>query len=144
MSRLFIIFMRLYHNQLCSTNISACSSTSPKTITSDVKSIQSPFHPDYYSNNHDCKWLVKAPLGKIVKFLVSKVDLVKHDFLEIRDGVNESAMIMKNVSTTGTESSNGFVQSTGRFLWVRFKSDHEYVGKGFNLLLAFDNGPNSK
>lgn len=120
--------------------ISGCLSTSPEIIDSDAKHIQSPYHPEYYTNNLECKWLVKAPSNKIVKFLVSKVDLAPNDFLEIRDGVNESAVLSKNVtSTSETQPLNKFIKASGHLLWVKFKSDHQLVGKGFSIHLVFEN-----
>jgi len=118
----------------------ACSSTSPEIVTSDAQPIQSPFHPDTYSNDQKCTWLVTAPSNKIVIFGLTKLDLASGDFLEIRDGKDNRAGLLNNL-TSRSLVFDKMQKSTGRFLLVRFKSNIQDVGIGFRMILSFQNNP---
>ena len=85
-----------------------------------------------------------APSNSVVKFMVSKINLAKHDYLEIRDGRDESDVMLKNLSSTETESSNQMYKSTGPFLWIKFKSDKQKVSEGFRVYVEFESRPISK
>lgn len=124
-------------------NCTACSSSSAENITSDTEHIQSPFYPDTYRNNQECRWLVTAPSETIVKFILFKFALAQGDFLEIRDGKDHRAVVLKNF-TSEEPASDNMHTSTGQFMLVTFKSDREYVGEGFRMRLFFQNRPISK
>lgn len=80
----------------------------------------------------------------LATFLVSMVNLANNDYLEIQDGMNKSSALVANFTTTETRLSNIFLKSTGRFLLVKFKSDSQYVGRGFTVHLVFEERPMSK
>lgn len=115
----------------------------PEIVSNKAQRIQNPFYPDYYTNNQDCKWLVIASSNQIVSVMLTRLDLAQGDFLEVRDGKDETAAVLTNLSSK-TRLPDGLRRSSGRFLWVRFKSDHQYVGKGFSMLLVFQPGIISK
>lgn len=109
-------------------------------MSSDTKPIESPFYPERYSNNQECSWLVNAPSTSIVRFHLSFLDLAQGDYLEIHDGANKEATMLKNL-TSETKLLYQTYTSTGRFLFVRFKSDYQQVGSGFriNVLFTYQN-----
>ncbi|XP_031560939.1 tolloid-like protein 2 [Actinia tenebrosa] len=113
-----------------------CSSSIPVNVTSDDENITSPFHPQYYPNNQQCQWRITAPKNYHIILRFQEFDLAQPgDFVEIRDGLNASAALMGNfVRDPGFTKS---LASTGRFLWVRFKSNHENVATGFVLSFKF-------
>lgn len=111
-----------------------CSPSILKKVASDAKAVQSPFYPDAYTNNQECKWLMTAPPDMVVMFIIAKFDLGQGDFLEIRDGSDERAAMLKNLTLEQTVTGK-MIKSTGRFLFVRFKSDFKNVGRGFRMLL---------
>jgi len=115
----------------------ACSSSSPEIVTSDSKAIQHPFSPDYYTNNQECQWLVIAPSTHTIDFLLTEVDLGTGDYLVIKDGASDSAVVLRNISK-GSPPNNQRA-SSGGMLFVNFKTDHQNVGKGFKVHLMFQN-----
>lgn len=63
-------------------------------------------------------------------------DLVQPgDYIEIRDGDNERAMIIRNYTTKAALSERW--SSSHNNLWIRFQSDDEVVASGFNLNWRF-------
>lgn len=119
---------------LCSI---ACSPSSLKILTTD-RFVDSPFYPDYYSNNQICIWLVRAPPGNTVAFILTLVNLAEGDYIEIRDGKDDSSVVLKNVTkNTNSPGMNQKFESTKEFLWVRFKTDSQHVGNGFRMHLIF-------
>jgi len=120
--------------------IAACSSSSPDVITSEENSIQTPFHPDYYANNQDCKWLIIAPEHKIIRFWFTHFKMVQpDDYLEIRDGVNDTSPMIRNF-TTKPDMDERWTTS-GRHLFARFRSDKSIVAEGFNMVYKYVNQP---
>jgi len=116
----------------------ACLSSSHKKLHTDENSIQSPFYPDYYTNNEDCNWLVSAPFGKIVRFWFTMFQLGQGDYLELWDNNNDSASIIRNFTSKPDLKDRW---TSGRYLWVRFKSDVKGVDLGFNLTWEYVNIP---
>lgn len=111
--------------------VSACSRSSPEVIRNGT-SITSPFFPEHYANNQECKWLIEAPKDKIIQFWLTQFDLAQPgDYLEIRDGMNDTNDLIRNISTEPDLSERW--SSTGRYLLVKFKSDKSIVAKGFTL-----------
>lgn len=93
-----------------------------------------------YPNNKECKWLVKAPKKQFLRFSFQHCMFARGDFLEIRDGLNESAALIVNFTIlSGTKQCFGKATwtSSGRYLWVRFKSDKKDVSKGFYMYWNF-------
>lgn len=120
--------------------IVACSTSSPEVLKDDEKSIQSPFFPDYYANNQECKWLIEAPEHKNIIFWFTEFKLVQPgDFIEIRDGLNDSKVMVESF-TIDKDKKQRWV-SSGRYLFVRFQSDKSISAEGFNLTYKFVNKP---
>jgi len=61
------------------------------------------------------------------------------DYLEIRDGMNGTAPLIKTFTTKLNVSERW--ASSGDHLWIRFKSDNDKVAKGFNLKWSVVNKP---
>lgn len=75
--------------------------------------------------------------------MLFKDSLAQGDYIEFRDGMNENATLMRTLTRTGR---NVYLplSSTGRFLWMKFKSDKEFTGTGFQLLYYINNKPKGK
>ncbi|XP_077866218.1 membrane frizzled-related protein-like [Saccoglossus kowalevskii] len=95
--------------------------------------ITSPGYPYGYPSNHLCIWLIEASPGQRVRLYLETVDLEQAtstscwDYIEIRDGSHGRPLF-------GLEChrySPGTVESTARWIWIRFKSDNNYGGTGF-------------
>jgi len=98
-----------------------------------------PFDP-VYLHNLQCTWLIKAPQHKIIKFWWTEFDLTQPgDYVVIRDGTSAAAVLINNF-TTKPDLKDRWT-SSGRYLWIRFKSDNYNVAKGFNLTWSFTTKP---
>ena len=100
--------------------------------------IVSPNWPNTYANNADCIWKIVAPLGYriIVNFLGFDVQncttaqgSCSCDFIEFRDGNSSSAQAVGRFCGSDIPRK---VYSSGRFLYVRFKSDDDTGKQGFS------------
>ena len=101
-------------------------------LTSSSGTFRSPSYPSYYPNNMICTWKITVPSGKRIKLYFDSFRLESgvcsaNDYLEIRDG--SSSTSLKKGTYCGSYAST--VTSSGRHLWVRFRSDSAIGYKGF-------------
>lgn len=102
----------------------------PEIPTSDSIRVPLVSISDYYYNNMKCAWQIVAPENKYIQFAFEYIRLGPGDYVEIRDGMNESSVLLGNATRASTwVVLNWF--SSGRYLWVKFTSDEEGVGRGF-------------
>lgn len=94
--------------------------------------------PSGYNNNEDYVLTIKNQYNRRV-FLRSHYFSTesKNDVLEIFDGENTSAPLMKSIS--GFLDENFALMSTNEYLTIRFKSNNSITSKGFRFRI--DNGP---
>jgi gliding motility-associated-like protein len=94
--------------------------------------------PSGYNNNEDYVLTIKNQYNRRV-FLRSHYFSTenKNDVLEIFDGENTDAPLMKSIS--GFLDENFALMSTGEYLTIRFKSNNSITSKGFRFRV--DNGP---
>lgn len=103
-------------------------------INTGVGNIHSPeFASRDYPNNMDCMWQITTPPNtrinlKVISMSIQSCDDCKCDFLEIRDGNSSSDRLLAKFCGSKLP---GDLYSSGRHLWVRFKSDGEHVESGF-------------
>lgn len=95
---------------------------------------KSPSYPSYYPSNMVCTWKITAPSGKRLKLSFNYFKLERgicssNDYLEVRDGL--SATSVKKGSYCGSYAPT--ITSSGRYLWVRFRSDSQLSYKGFEV-----------
>jgi len=104
-----------------------------------VREIKSPLYPNYYPNNLECKWRITASKQyQVIEFIVPEFALTQPgDYLVVRDGPNEGAVVLKNF--TEAPDPDVRIRSSGSQLWVTFKSDQEYCNRGFLLKFIFVN-----
>ena len=101
----------------------------PETI------IQSPNYPDEYDNNMDCTVKVTLNEGEVVSleilyFYVHETFQCENDFLEIRDGDNQEAKLIKRIC--GSYGSTHF-KASGNTMLLRFHSNGDSTAKGFRV-----------
>uniref|UniRef100_A0A1I8F4F3 CUB domain-containing protein n=1 Tax=Macrostomum lignano TaxID=282301 RepID=A0A1I8F4F3_9PLAT len=115
----------------------------------------SPFYPAQYPNNTDC---IKAGWGqrieldfKLSSFLIERSSECLNDYLEIRDGPfgyspplrglpdgNDGRLCGEWPPTRhGRASPDRLLRSSGRFLWLRFRSDEVIRHRGLRLVYRF-------
>lgn len=115
-----------------------CSSSMVSKLNTSIHNLI-PFEP-FYSNNIQCTWLVTAPQHQVVRFWFTKLDLAQPgDYIVIRDGSNDSASLVGNF--TDKPNLNERWISSNNSLWIRFTSDNNTVGEGFDLNWKFVTKP---
>jgi len=92
----------------------------------------SPSYPSYYPDSMLCTWKITAPSGKRVKLYFNYFRLESgvcssNDYLEVRDG--SSSTSLKKGTYCGSYAPT--ITSSGRYLWLRFRSDSQLRYKGF-------------
>lgn len=95
-----------------------------KTLTSHRGYISSPRFALDYPGNMECIWRIHVSKKHRLAFVFLgplNFDPNCTDFLEIRDGLEASSLLLKRYCATATAPSNIF--SSGRDMYVRFKSD---------------------
>ncbi|XP_021915871.1 neuropilin and tolloid-like protein 2 isoform X3 [Zootermopsis nevadensis] len=97
----------------------------------------SPSYPDNYPNNIECTKLLEAEPGHLLKLdFRNKFDLeysknCTYDFLEVRDGQHGYDQLKhKFCGNTFPD----IIESSSRYLWLRFKSDDSIEGAGFTAV----------
>ncbi|ODM98815.1 Cubilin [Orchesella cincta] len=96
-------------------------------------SISSPGYPGKYPHDRDCTWQIKVSLGKKIQLVFASFQLENHpncsyDYLEIRDGLEETAPVLEKLCNTTVPAP---VISSGPYLTIRFHSDDSSSDRGF-------------
>ncbi|XP_044176241.1 cubilin-like isoform X2 [Acropora millepora] len=117
----------------CSINSSYLHNNNLQLSSSSGGTLRSPSYPSNYPNNMICTWTITAPrgLGLMLTFNYFRLEsgpCSTHDYLEVRDG--SSSRSRKKGTYCGTYAQN--IISSGRYLWIRFRSDWSLSNKGFD------------
>ncbi|XP_059156606.1 uncharacterized protein LOC131941379 [Physella acuta] len=105
-----------------------------------VQEFFSPNYPGEYLNNTDCVLYLEAPPGFIIqldfreKFQVEKSDKCKYDHLEVRDGPFAYSPLINRYCDA---SFPPMITSSGRHLWLRFKTDGILQYGGFKAVYTY-------
>lgn len=118
----------------------------PTQIFNNVGSIASPdFHNRrHYPDNMDCVWNITTPPRTRIKLKLLAMSIQRCgrigtgnacscDFLEIRDGYRSNDRLLATLC--GNELV-GDLFSSGRHLWVRFRSDENVTSSGFYAIFS--------
>ncbi|KAK7092657.1 hypothetical protein V1264_008370 [Littorina saxatilis] len=98
--------------------------------------IVSPNYPDQYPNNSMCVWTITDLLDiHVIHVTFSQLDLENSsdcagDSLGFRDGDNRRGSLLSRVCSDDLPSD---ITSTGNYMYIRFVSDGENTGTGFNV-----------
>ena len=135
--QLFLLSI-LFRSTVSST--SQCSISSPFLYNNNLQlssssggTLRSPSYPYNYPNNMMCTWRITAPRGSGLLltfnyFRLESSPCSTRDYLEVRDG---SSSTSTRIGTyCGTYALNIF--SSGRYLWIRFRSNSLLSYKGFD------------
>ncbi|KAM4734107.1 neuropilin and tolloid-like protein 2 isoform 1-T1 [Anableps anableps] len=111
---------------------------------SDGGSFSSPNYPNTYPPNKECLYVLEALPRQRIELQFSKIFQIetsfecRFDHIEVRDGpFSFSSLISRYCGT----ASPGLIHSSGRFMWIRFYSDDELEGKGFQVQYKFTADP---
>ena len=98
----------------------------------ETGSIKIPDSPDTdYGKNLNCKWHLRAPINQRVLINFTSFDLENCcycDYVEIRDGSESYSNVLKLACGRDLPEP---VYSSGRYLYITFRSDYSIGGKGF-------------
>ncbi|XP_068595991.1 neuropilin and tolloid-like protein 2 [Brachionichthys hirsutus] len=110
----------------------------------DGGSFSSPNYPHMYPPNKECLYVLEAlPRQRIElqfdeTFYIEASFECRFDYIEVRDGpFNFSPLIHRFCGS----AAPGLILSSGRFMWVRFFSDDELEGIGFQVQYSFTADP---
>ena len=94
-----------------------------------IKIPESPYTD--YGRNLNCKWRLRAPTGQRVLIYFTSFDLencCSCDYVKIHDGSESYSNVSKLACGTDLPEP---VYSSGRYLYITFRSDSSIGGKGF-------------
>ena len=148
-TQLFLLSI-LFRSTVSST--SQCSINSPFLYNNNLQlssssggTLKSPSYPSNYPNNMMCTWRITAPSGSRLQltfnyFRLESSPCSTRDYLEVRDGSSSTS------ATKGTYcgSNAPSITSSGRYLWIRFRSDFSFSYKGFDARYTIVTAPRSK
>ncbi|KAK9889124.1 hypothetical protein WA026_004393 [Henosepilachna vigintioctopunctata] len=105
------------------------------TLTAPRGSIASPMYPESYNRFTNCYWKITVSAGSLVQLFFSDIDLEFQvncllDFVEMYDGKGISS---KSLGRFCGPTHKPFILSTQNHVFVHFRSDVSYQGRGFQL-----------
>uniref|UniRef100_A0A3B5B9H5 Neuropilin and tolloid-like protein 2 n=1 Tax=Stegastes partitus TaxID=144197 RepID=A0A3B5B9H5_9TELE len=104
----------------------------------------SPNYPKTYPPNKECLYVLEALPRQRIELLFSEAFHIeasfecRFDHIEVRDGPFSFSPLINRFCGT---ASPGLVLSSGRFMWIRFFSDEELEGTGFQVQYNFTADP---
>ena len=96
--------------------------------------LTSPLYPSRYPPGRECSYLVSSPHGTYlsIESITMDIDCSKSDNLELRDGDSAKSPIIGTFCGTDTDVLLS-LQTTQSYLWLKFTSNYQGIGKGFNI-----------
>uniref|UniRef100_A0A8D0CUV1 Neuropilin (NRP) and tolloid (TLL)-like 2b n=1 Tax=Sander lucioperca TaxID=283035 RepID=A0A8D0CUV1_SANLU len=110
----------------------------------DGGSFSSPNYPKTYPPNKECLYVLEALPRQRIELLFDQTFYIeasfecRFDHIEVRDGPFSFSPLINRFCGS---ASPGLVLSSGRFMWIRFFSDEELEGIGFQVQYSFTADP---
>ncbi|XP_029009851.1 neuropilin and tolloid-like protein 2 isoform X1 [Betta splendens] len=104
----------------------------------------SPNYPKAYPPNKECLYVLEAQPRQRIELTFDKTFYIeasfecRFDHIEVRDGPFGFSPLINRFCGAATP---GLVLSSGRFMWIRFFSDEELEGVGFQVQYSFTADP---
>uniref|UniRef100_A0A8C9L7F5 Neuropilin and tolloid like 2 n=1 Tax=Pavo cristatus TaxID=9049 RepID=A0A8C9L7F5_PAVCR len=108
--------------------------------TSNGGHFASPNYPNTYPPNQECIYILEAAPRQRIELTFDEPYYIepsfecRFDHLEVRDGPFGFSPLIDRYCGL---KSPALIRSTGRFMWIKFTSDEELEGKGFQIYLRF-------
>lgn len=109
-------------------------------LTTGRGTITSPNFPDAYADSVQCDWLIRVHPDDRIQLHFEQVDLepgpgkeCASDWIEIRDGSQESAPLIARYCGSLLPSNDTRIISSRNTVWIRFRADPSFAGRGFRL-----------
>ena len=112
----------------------------PKYLRQGSGHIKSPnYGISSYYPNLDCKWVVSAPAGKIVRVNLIDADIesdvsCRFDYLSLYDGASEYASVIKRLCGRPKPQ---IIKTSSNTVFLRFRTDGTAQGRGFLIEYSF-------
>ncbi|XP_025101604.1 deleted in malignant brain tumors 1 protein-like [Pomacea canaliculata] len=113
---------------------SSVCSVNPPTLFANPRQVgflTSPNYPSQYGNNINCRRVIAAPAGYVIKVTILNLSLeLNYDYVDLLDGISDSC------SRLGRFYSMPSVRvyfSSGRYMSIRFFTDGSVTNSGFRL-----------
>ncbi|XP_068718405.1 embryonic protein UVS.2-like isoform X1 [Montipora capricornis] len=141
----FVAFRPVSATSKCSFSSPFLHNNNLQLSSSSGETFRSPSYPSSYPNNMVCTWKITAPSAKKLKlnfnyFRLESGVCSTNDFLEVRDGSSSTSIIKGKYCGTYAPT----ITSSGRYLWIRFRSDATLSYKGFEARYTVVNQSSSK
>nr|XP_009482872.1 PREDICTED: neuropilin and tolloid-like protein 2 [Pelecanus crispus] len=108
--------------------------------TSNGGHFASPNYPNMYPPNQECIYILEAAPRQRIELTFDEPYYIepsfecRFDHLEVRDGPFGFSPLINRYCGL---KSPALIRSTGRFMWIKFTSDEELEGKGFQAKYSF-------
>ncbi|XP_044176025.1 tolloid-like protein 1 [Acropora millepora] len=128
----FKAILKVSSTSQCSINSPFLHNNNLQLSSSSGGTLRSPSYPSNYPNNMMCTWKITAPSGSRLMltfnyFRLENGTCSTRDYLEVRDG--SSSTSTRKGTYCGSYAPS--ITSSGRYLWIRFRSDSSVSYKGF-------------
>ena len=100
-----------------------------------------------YPYSHDCHWLISSNNVHTrikVQLYIFGIGLTQGDLLEFRDGKNENATLIQRFNSTSRHHIGHPVTSSGKVMYMVYKSDSISSGDAFHIWYHSDIIPQQK
>ncbi|CAH1121617.1 unnamed protein product [Ceutorhynchus assimilis] len=102
-------------------------------LSNEKGTITSPNYPKPYPESIECNWLIKVPFGQSISIVFKEIDVEKDsscsfDFISIYNGEDAT---YQELATFCHQLKPVTVTSSGNNMFVKFKTDYSYQGRGF-------------
>ncbi|XP_067046524.1 tolloid-like protein 2 [Acropora muricata] len=127
----FKAILKVSSTSQCSINSPFLYNNNLELSSSSGGTLRSPSYPSNYPNNMICTWRITAPSGSRLRltfnyFTLESGTCSTKDYLEVRDG--SSSTSTRKGTYCGSNAPS--MTSSGRYLWIRFRSDSSVSYKG--------------
>ncbi|XP_025100703.1 deleted in malignant brain tumors 1 protein-like [Pomacea canaliculata] len=114
-----------------STSQSVCGYINLSPSVGQVNYLTSPNFPNLYQNNVDCRRVINAPSGYVVRVTVLNANMEQgYDYVQLFDGPSAASPSLARFSSMPTPT---VYTSSGQSMYIKFFTDGSIVASGFRL-----------
>ncbi|XP_067046523.1 tolloid-like protein 1 isoform X2 [Acropora muricata] len=140
----FKAILKVSSTSQCSINSPFLRNNNLELSNSSGGTLRSPSYPSNYPNNMMCTWRITAPSGSRLRltfnyFTLESSPCSTRDYLEVRDGSSSTSASKGTYCGSNAPS----ITSSGRYLWIRFRSDFSLSYKGFDARYTIVTAPST-
>ncbi|XP_071787824.1 cubilin-like isoform X2 [Asterias amurensis] len=112
-------------------------------LTENTGSLSSPNYPNPYDHSRVCTWTITVDYGHSITLTITDFDVeasndCQYDALNVYSGRDDSGLQL--VSLCHSLSSPQTISTTGRYMYVYFRTDSSISGRGFSATYQSQDG----